>query len=59
MTAATKIFNMTLRTPNFLYDSRNENVLNDSGKLNFLYESRNKIYLYDIRNEHVFNDSSK
>ena len=59
MIAATKFFNMTLRTPNFLYDSRNENVLNDSGKLNFLYESRNKIYLYDIRNEHVFNDSSK
>ena len=59
MTAATKIFNMTFRIPNFLYDSRNENVLNDSGKLNFLYENANEISLYDSRNKHVFNDSSK
>ena len=59
MRAATNIFTMTLRTPNFLYDSRNENVLNDSGKLNFLYENTNEIYLYDSRNKHVFNDSRK
>ena len=26
MTAATKIFNMTLRIPNFLYDRRNKKV---------------------------------
>ena len=50
---------MTLRTPKLLYDTTNENDLTDSGKLTFLYESRNKIYLYDSRNDNGFNDSSK
>ncbi len=59
MTPATTNVKMTWRTPTLLYDTTNENDLNDSGKITFLYESRNKIYLYDSRNDNGFNDSSK